>query len=116
MTRVRDRGVALRLALEAERARLEDELARFPIEGVEQTGHGNHMAEDGSDVFEQAKSLALRRHLEGLLAEVREALARLDNGTYGLCQACGEAIDPARLEVLPYASLCLRCKARAEAR
>ena len=116
MTRVRDDVAALRRQLEAERLRLEDEIARFPMGNVEQIGHGNHMAEDASDAFEQAKSLALRRHMEGLLAEVQEALQRLDSGTYGLCLACGEVIDPARLEVLPYASLCLRCKALAEMR
>ncbi len=116
MTRKRDNVAALRRRLEKEDLRLQAEVRHLAIDRVEPIGYGNHMADDASDAFEQAKSLTLRRHLEGLLIEVREALRRLDEGTYGLCLTCGSAIDTARLEVLPYASLCLRCKARAEAR
>ena len=108
--------VALRRRLEAECLRLQTEVGRLPIGGVEQIGHGNHMADDASDAFEQAKSLTLRQHLESLLYEVREALGRLDDGTYGSCQVCGQPIDLARLEAIPYAALCLHCKVRAERR
>lgn len=105
----------VRRRLEAERARLQAEVGRLSLESG-QVGHGNHMADDASDVFEQAQSLMLRRHLENLLAEVSEALHRLEDGSYGICQMCGGAIDAARLEALPHATLCLRCKARSEAR
>jgi DnaK suppressor protein len=110
------RIAGLRQRLQAECVRLQEEVSRLPIGGVEQIGHGNHMADDASDAFEQAKSLTLRRHLETLLYEVREALQRLDSGTYGRCQACGQPIDSARLEAIPYAALCLHCKVRAERR
>ncbi len=116
MTRKGSSVATLRRRLEAERSRVQSEMGRLSIESGQQIGYGNHMADDASDAFEQAKSLALRRHLESLLAEVNEALHRLSDGTYGVCQACGHAIDVARLEALPYASLCLRCKAHAEAR
>ncbi len=116
MARKRGSMPALRKRLEAERVRLQSEALRLNIKGVEQIGHGNHMADDASDAFEQAKSLTLRRNVERLLAQVRDALRRLDDGTYGICLGCGLAIDSARLEVLPYASLCLRCQERAEAR
>ncbi len=117
MTRLRGNvAAALRRRLEGECSRLAAEARRLPIDGVEQIGHGNHMADDASDVFEQAKSLALRRYLDALLAEAEEALRRFDEGTYGLCQACGQAIDPARLEALPYAPFCLRCQVQAEMR
>jgi DnaK suppressor protein len=49
------------------------------------------------------------------LAQVQDALARFDDGTYGVCEGCHQAIDPARLEALPYATLCLRCQQRLEA-
>ncbi len=104
-----------RRRLEAEYLRLQAQVGSLSVESG-QIGHGNHMADDASDAFEQAKSLTLRCHLEGLLAEVNEALHRLDDGTYGVCKACGAAISPARLRALPYASLCLACKTRAEAR
>ncbi|MDI7276594.1 MAG: hypothetical protein QME94_11505, partial [Anaerolineae bacterium] len=80
MTRKRDNVAALRRRLEAEGLRLQAEVSRLSISGVEQIGHGNHMADDASDAFEQAKALALRRHLENLLVEVGDALRRLDEG------------------------------------
>jgi DnaK suppressor protein len=43
------------------------------------------------------------------IAAIRQALSRLDSGTYGLCIWCGEAIAPARLEAMPTASQCIRC-------
>lgn len=116
MTRKRDNVAALRRRLEADHKRLQTEVRQLAAERVEQIGHANHMAEGASDAFEQARSVTLRGHLETLLADVREALRRLDDGTYGLCQSCGQAIDGARLEALPYASLCLSCQVRAELR
>jgi DnaK suppressor protein len=116
MARKGDNVAALRRRLEADRLRLQMKVRGFTVDRLEQIGHGNHMADDASDVFEQAKSLTLRRHLESLLAEVRDALQRLDEGTYGSCEACGNVIDSARLEALPHASLCLRCKIRSEMR
>jgi DnaK suppressor protein len=49
------------------------------------------------------------------LQQVEAALQRLDKGTYGKCVQCGAAIEPARLRVLPYAALCVRCQERQEA-
>jgi DnaK suppressor protein len=45
---------------------------------------------------------------------VRAALARFQQGTYGLCERCGMAIDPARLQALPYAALCMACQQHLE--
>lgn len=53
-----------------------------------------------------------RREVE-LLREVEAALRRLEEGRYGICQRCGEAIAPARLDALPWATHCLRCQERA---
>ncbi len=58
----------------------------------------------------QATHLAARRRL----AQAEMALARLDEGTYGICQECGQIIDPARLEIVPSATLCVDCQRRAE--
>lgn len=102
----------LRSYLESERARLEAVLAQVDVEGGENLGYGNHMADDASDAFEQAKELALHRHAEQLLKKVNDALERLAQGTYGICELCGKAIDPARLRALPYATLCIRCQQR----
>jgi len=106
---------ALRSVLEAEEARLLAMIAQMEIESDENLGYGNHMADDATEAFEQAKDMALLQNAERLLEQVRDALGRLDAGTYGKCESCGEPIDPARLEALPYLTLCLRCQQRLEA-
>jgi DnaK suppressor protein len=106
---------ALRSVLEAQQARLLAMMAQMEIESDENLGYGNHMADDATEAFEQAKDLALLQNAERLLEQVRDALGRLDEGTYGKCESCGETIDPARLEALPYVTLCLRCQQRLEA-
>jgi DnaK suppressor protein len=98
--------------LESERARLKDVVAQMDAEGGENLGYGNHMADDASEAFEQAKDLALRQNAEQLLTKIEDAIRRFDEGTYGICEKCGEEIDPARLKALPYATLCLRCQQR----
>ena len=60
-------------------------------------------ADTGSDTFEREKDLAILEQLETELAELQAALARIDDGTYGIDEVTGDPIDPARLEVLPTA-------------
>jgi DnaK suppressor protein len=98
--------------LESERARLQHVIAKMEAEGVESLGYGNHMADDASEAFEQAKDLALRQNAEQLLTQIQDALERFKQGTYGICEHCGTEIDPARLKALPYVTLCLRCQQR----
>jgi DnaK suppressor protein len=102
----------LRSYLEDERARLEAEIAQIDAEGSKNLGYGNHMADDASEAFEQAKDLALRTNAEQLLTQVTNALSQFELGTYGICEQCGAEIDPARLRALPYATHCLRCQQR----
>jgi DnaK suppressor protein len=109
------RPEALYSFLESERARLRDVIAQMDAEGWENMGYGNHMADDASEAFEQAKDLALRQNAEQLLIKVEDALERFQQGTYGVCERCGADIDPARLKALPYVTLCLRCQQRLEA-
>ena len=105
----------LRSFLETEQARLKDVIVQMDSEGSANLGYGNHMADDASEAFEQAKDLALRQNAEQLLAQVTDALERFDEGTYGLCDRCGAEIDPARLKALPYVTLCLHCQQRLNA-
>jgi DnaK suppressor protein len=105
---------ALRSVLEAEEARLLAMIAQMEIESDENLGYGNHMADDATEAFEQAKDLALLQNAQRLLEQVRDALGRLEDGMYGKCENCGQQIDPARLEALPYVTLCLRCQQRLE--
>jgi DnaK suppressor protein len=104
----------VRERLEQERQRLLEEIRQQSIVGQEHPGYGNHMADDASEVFEQAKSLAIREKLQSLLDQVEKALERINQGTYGLCTRCGARIDPARLEAIPYAALCFDCQQKSE--
>jgi RNA polymerase-binding protein DksA len=105
----------LRSFLEHERERLESVVTQVDAEGAKNLGYGNHMADDASEAFEQAKDLALRQNAENLLVQVTDALERFEAGTYGLCEKCGADIDPARLKALPYATLCIHCQQRRHA-
>lgn len=80
----------------------------------ESVGYSNHMADDATDAFDQAVDVSLKRALDESLEEVGRALIKFDDGTYGLCEACGARIDRARLEVLPQAQYCLECQERYE--
>ena len=113
--------------LQVERQRLVDELATQDSNGTvsgkvvggEHAGYGNHMADDASEIFEQEKNLALLQNLKDLLAKVERALNKFDTGAfgaYGVCEDCGETIDPARLEALPWAAHCVPCKQKAQKR
>jgi len=105
----------LRSGLESERKRLTVVLeqltasVRPPEERREGSPFGKR-EEEATEGFELEKRLALEKHTRELLAEVEHALHKFEEGTYGLCDVCGKPIDPARLEALPQASLCLSCK------
>jgi len=66
------------------------------------------------DIYEREKTVALIRALENKLASIEQALRLAEEGAYGICERCGEKIDPARLEALPHTTLCVRCKAQME--
>jgi RNA polymerase-binding protein DksA len=74
----------------------------------------NHPADSGTETFERTKDLALRANVGGMLSQIDEALAKIDAGTYGTCSRCGQPIAPARLDALPYATLCVDCQDRVE--
>jgi DnaK suppressor protein len=81
-----------------------------------------HMAELGSDTFEQDFSLSLAANEQETLAEISAALVRIKDGTFGLCEIClseGRApsqssIPKARLRAIPYARTCVECARRRE--
>src|SRR3972149_2916674 len=64
--------------------------------------------------FERETGLAIESSVQAMLTQVEEALARMDDGTYGICENCGRPIHPARLRAIPYAKLCIDCKAKEE--
>ena len=105
----------LKQALLAEQTALTQELAELQStikeEGV---GYSTHPADEATNAFDQARDLAVQVSAEQTLKLVNDALERFDLGTYGLCLDCGQEIDTARLEAIPYAPLCLSCQAKRE--
>ncbi len=109
--------------LGAERERLVAVRAGFDDEGLDQSqtdslgelsGYDQHQADIGTETFEREKDLSIIEKVESELADVEYALRRLDEGTYGQCEACGKPIDEARLDAMPAARLCLADQATAE--
>lgn len=106
-----DEGAA-RERLERERDRVGELIAGLRNEGLDQeeaansgdiTHYDQHPADQGSEVFEREKDLAILEGLELDLAEIEAALQRLDDGTYGVDEVTGQPIDPERLEAFPTA-------------
>ena len=73
------------------------------------SGYKTHIADIGSDASGMELMLGLASNQQKLLQQVNDALARMEDGTYGLCQMCGKPIPQARLEAIPEAELCLNC-------
>jgi DnaK suppressor protein len=94
----------------AERARLLAELGE-PIQSPGQMTYGSQAAA-ASHVFEQQRDLALRDRSRADLGRVEGALRRLEAGSYGVCESCGNQIAPERLDAIPWAPMCIDCARR----
>jgi RNA polymerase-binding protein DksA len=69
-----------------------------------------HMADVGTDNFEHEFTLGLIENEEEEIRQIDEALERLANGTFGICESCEKPIPKSRLKIIPYARLCIECK------
>lgn len=99
-----------------EKEELEKQLVQLESDEYEGVGYGNHMADDGTEAFEQTVDVGFRRGIDLSLERIDHALRKLENGTYGICEDCGARIDRARLEALPQAVYCIECQAEHEYR
>ena len=104
----------LRSRLKQERQRLTEELehlqaSNYSIGDREGSWFGRR-DEQANEAAEFRKQQSAEGSLNDLLAKVERALAKFDEDSYGLCDDCGKSIEPARLEALPHANLCLKCK------
>ncbi len=105
--RVRLRGDVDQMAdaaLKKSRSEANGDLSSMPI----------HMADIGSDNFEQEFTLSLMQSEEETLGLVESSLERIEEGTYGQCEECGVKIPKTRLNAIPYAGLCIKCASQQE--
>ena len=107
--RARLRGDVSQLAdaaLKKNRGEANGDLSSMPI----------HMADLGSDNFEQEFSLSLMENDEVTLEAIEGALERIEDGVYGDCEECGAKIPKTRLQAIPYTAHCVKCASALESR
>ncbi len=111
---IRDQLGAEAAALRAEIERAEADIAIRLGDAVGDAGEDQ--ADVGAKTYEREHELALTHNARELLAQTERAIARIESGTYGVCESCGNAIGKARLQAFPRATLCVACKQREERR
>ena len=90
--------------LKAEAQALAEDMEPGDIQFDEESGEGDTMN------VERERDLAMSAQARAAVDEIDRALHKLDIGTYGVCERCGNPIPKARLKALPYAALCVGCK------
>ena len=112
----RERLLALRTRLRGD----VDQMADATLKKSRSEANGDlssmpiHMADIGSDNFEQEFTLSLMQSEEGTLGQIEASLERIEDGTYGQCEECGSRIPKTRLNAIPYAILCVKCAQQQE--
>ena len=103
--------------LKAEREKLVHQLTELGAnEKGELTGdvdYGEGFADAAAATAERSEVLGLAENLVALLTDVDKALAKVDDGTYGICESCGKPIGVDRLEFRPTSTRCVDCKSKA---
>jgi DnaK suppressor protein len=103
------------VSLKGRRVELTAELERLtkpPAEGAS-IGFGKRVGEGTTEAVERLATTATARSIAGSIADIDRALTKVDAGTYGVCDSCGDPIPEARLEALPATALCVICATKA---
>jgi len=74
------------------------------------SGYTFHMADVATDSYDREFSLGLASKERGVLLEINNALQKIQEGNFGLCESCKRPISKVRLKAVPYATLCLKCQ------
>jgi len=112
MKTYKDRLLLLRARLRNDVTSMTD--SALGAENSEASSMPIHMAELGSDNFEQDFTLSLLATEEDTLGMIEAALERIEKGTYGTCEGCGGTIPKTRLNALPHTSYCIKCASKQE--
>ena len=93
---------------------IEEEIQGMAASQSGNQSYSNHMADIGSDVIEQEQAFLHASQGTDYLIALEAALRRIEKGTYGICEDCGDKIPPRRLEAFLAARLCIKCQSKAE--
>jgi len=110
----KQRLMALRDTILDSMAGVAKDTLRARPEGSEASAFGMHQADAGSDAYDKDFALSLLSQEQDALYEIEEALKRIDNGTYGVCEMSGKPIPHPRLEALPFARFTVQCQSDLE--
>ena len=102
----------LRASLEQERSDLRARLAEMGLLSGGELSFDQNFADSSQVTAERGEVEALAGNLRESLNDVEDALVKLDNGTFGNCEGCGQPIAPDRLEAKPAAKLCMECASK----
>jgi len=101
----------------ADLERIDRDVAALTWDDTQEGGvPSNHLADEGSDVYERERLLTVREELGARLAQIEQAQERMAAGSYGVCERCGKQIASERLEALSFATLCIDCQSEVEDR
>ena len=104
----------------SERDRIMDEQhaigAHAAEAGYELADYDNHPADTATDTFMREQDQAIGENYKQMLEQINEALRKIDEGTYGMCDRCGQPIHVNRLRAIPFATLCIDCQESLERR
>ncbi|HVB64418.1 MAG TPA: TraR/DksA C4-type zinc finger protein [Nitrolancea sp.] len=89
---------------------IDDQVRTYGADHGSSDGADNHIGDDSDIVYEQEKLLTVREELTDRRSRIEHALKKMDNGTWGICERCGQAIAPERLDALPFVALCITCQ------
>ena len=96
---------------------LKDMLKKSPREAAgDISGYAFHMADLATDTYDREFSLDLASNERQLLYEIDEALKKIQEGSFGICEECKSLISKSRLKAIPYTRLCLKCQEEKEKR
>lgn len=111
LTKLREQMEEERLQLEAQ---IEDLESAADVAQWRDAGYDDDAADSGSAAYERERAQSLALHARGIIRQIDDSFARMEAGTYGTCERCGEPIEMERIEAIPYATLCLEDKRREE--
>ncbi len=107
---------AIREKLRHDLVRLEEDVETAQRELAEEANKDDRIAEVAAMAVGRELDMSLEENIRLILGRVEDALEAIESGTYGICKSCGNKIPAERLEVVPYASLCVECQRRQETR